>query len=89
MPDALLGLGVGVETFVCVNTLDTTKITKGISSSPRMWDSGGFASNYSVQNETKQNNEKEILNVFFLYFSIFLSNFAVFGMEQVSIINNK
>lgn len=54
-----------------------------------MWDSGGFASNYSVQNETKQNNEKEILNVFFLYFSIFLSNFAVFGMEQVSIINNK
>lgn len=47
MPDTLLGL-VGGDIFVCMSTLDKTKITKWISSPPMMLNPG-FASDYPVQ----------------------------------------
>ena len=66
---------------MCVSTLDKTKITRWISSLPRMWEFGGFDSDYPV----KEKNKRDLKCFSLLHFSSFHSNFSVFGIERVSI----
>lgn len=68
-----------------VSTLDKTKITRWTSSMPRMWEFGGFASEYPV----KEKNKRDLKCFSLLHFSSFHSNFSVFGMERVSIMKQE